>query len=145
MIKRLFFSLLIFLSGCSGRHFDTFIDSEFIPYIDMYRADKLHYNNISTIKHITMQFKSASNSIGVCIKQKIGFNMTYSIEIDPKNWFNSTADERQLLVYHELGHCDLNLPHSNTPISIMNEVLMDEYTFSSTKNYYINMLFTKGK
>lgn len=62
------------------------------------------------------------------------------IKIDPNFWIFTTDADRELLMLHELGHCDLLLGHS-MPLSIMEEFHIGGQRYSADKNYYLNQLF----
>lgn len=116
------------------------IDSELLPYVKLYQQDKKKYLGRSNIRDITMTFFSASNQVvGTCTRYNSGYRL---IEIDPVFWFfNASEDERILLMYHELGHCDLNKEHNDSSIRIMNTYMMNPGTFAANKDYYIEQLF----
>ena len=63
-----------------------------------------------------------------------------------------SEERRQELIFHELGHCELNLDHDETynetdncPTSIMNPFVFGDYgvdnCYTPKFNYYINQLF----
>ena len=153
MVKNLSLSLLlIFLSGCGFYSIPSaYIDPEFQVYIDKYKQDKLFYLNTTKIRRITITFKEMTDLDGECRIVTFG-NLIYKkgivsyrkISIDPDNWNRSSDIDRMLLVYHELGHCDLNLMHSAED-TIMNEYSISSDVFSLNPEYYLNALFTKGK
>lgn len=154
MVKSLSLSILIlFLCGCGGFYSipSGHIDPEFQSYVDDYKKDKLYYLNSTKFKRLSITFRPLDNLDGVC--EILSFNniitkketMSYRrIFVDPDTWSYSSNVERMLLIYHELGHCDLNLEHSyeNT---IMNEYGISENDFIKDPVYYFTLLFKEGK
>ena len=47
---------------------------------------------------------------GVCIKYSSGYK---EIQINPAHWENYSLEQKEQLIYHELGHCVLNRDHNN--------------------------------
>jgi hypothetical protein len=74
--------------------------------------------------------------------QRVNLN----IEIDPIFWEEASQTEKEVLVFHELGHCVLNREHNESLISEQNipKSIMYPYIFETEyemyRNYYINEL-----
>lgn len=78
--------------------------------------------------------------VGICIEYSNGDK---EIQLDRKAWDSFSKAEREMLVFHELGHCLLNLGHYNEkiitdkfgdiPSSIMNSYILDTRWY---KHYY---------
>lgn len=72
----------------------------------------------------------------------ITINMTY--------WSAYTTTEKEILVFHEMGHCVLNRPHISktdsrgVAISLMHPILMYAGDYRQKKSYYINELFANA-
>ena len=84
------------------------IDSEFLPYIHKYESLK----GSSIRDNIRFAFEHHRYLAGRCIVtlQTIGIRW---ILIDLSFWHNSSPSERESVIFHELGHCDLNREHEN--------------------------------
>ncbi len=82
-------------------------------------------------------------TIGWCRKDK-----TPKIMIDKATFDRMDETEREILLFHELGHCVLDRWHRNTrtpylvPVSIMGSVIMDASYYEFDKGYYLRELFT---
>lgn len=86
---------------------------------------------------------------GVCIKYPDG---TKEI-ILKKSWFDRTSEtQREILIYHELGHCRLNRKHNSSvgmaydnnisvKMSIMNPVVPSSYYYEVYQDAYLRELF----
>lgn len=148
-MKKLLVLSLLFLSACGPQLVPQSpdprtiagVDPTFQPYIDLYMQTKgsgLRYD-------IPMAFAPQSgNTIGVCTRWTSGYRQ---IAIDPIYWNASTTTwaQRVNLIFHELGHCDLNRDHIETklssgwPTSLMYPM---NYGFISTmQSYYFAELF----
>lgn len=80
--------------------------------------------------------------IGVCRPN------SNSIEIYTAYWNKASQHERQVLIFHELGHCVHLLDHKNTvdpasgwPASIMYPYILSGFQYESWYNYYNSELF----
>lgn len=71
-----------------------------------------------------------------------------------KDWWDRVSEEaRQLMIFHELGHCVLDRDHKNDKgyyqgreinLSIMSAVLMPVFDYKSFKEEYYYELFTSN-
>jgi hypothetical protein len=146
-IKRISLSLLLFLIGCGQPPEPVqtgIIDPALQPYWEQYVKDKSFYTkaNPVTTKKIDIVFYTLSNQgfDGMCTKISNGYRR---IQIDPGAWFWSTETDRILLFYHEMGHCDLDLDHTDG-LTIMNSDYTPSADFLTNKDYYLDLLFNKG-
>ena len=143
MLKNLILSFSLFLTACGG--FEAIgpvtIAPEFMPYFLQYRIDKFNYTGSQSIRRINIIFSKLEDYSAVCLFKNKGEE---TIEVDPEVWFKSTDTFKTILIYHELGHCDLNLEHT-TENFIMNPYLIDDILFNTNRNYYLTMLFKEGK
>lgn len=90
------------------------VDEEFIHYVDYYKSlkpsGKLDYD-------IPIAFvKLEGNVVGLCTRWSNGYRQ---IQIDPDYWAIAPERFKVSLIFHELGHCDLNRDHSPYISSIM--------------------------
>lgn len=150
-IKNVILSLCFFIVGCGpGFYPAPYIDPEFIPYVEEYKQDKSRY--LSTqMKSVSIQFGLSDDSLdGQCeisaIRNRITDKTIFRIRIiriNKEHWQYFNPITRKILIYHELGHCDLNLDHSDTT-SIMNPYALSDYLFNLDQEYYLDLLFNKG-
>lgn len=76
---------------------------------------------------------------GVCLKYSNGYR---EIQINPTHWKNYSIEQREQLIYHELGHCVLNRGHNdrlmetntNCPDSIMRSYM---FSINEINNCYL--------
>lgn len=117
------------------------IDPAFQSYVDLYKQTKgtgFYYDIPIAFGH------QSGNVIGVCTRWSNGYRQ---IQIDPTYWNDpyTTEHEKISLIFHELGHCDLNRDHvtalrsNNWPVSLMYPY---NYGYNSPdQSYYFNELF----
>ena len=123
--------VLIILVSCGKSDFvknstedhdkDYSIDSAFIEYVDSFKQD---FNRDFKIK---ISFDDRESSIaGTCYTYTDGYR---EIKIDRDYWNSINSNAKEQLIYHELGHCILDLGHNDDysvkagyycPDSIMN-------------------------
>lgn len=147
MVKRLLLSLSLLVTVACGK-FQTpgpaYIDPNLLPYVMDYQVNKKLYIGVSTIRKIDIVFGSLSQNgwDGVCY-----YRGPYrKIVMDAGYWYDSstTEDDRLVLMHHELGHCDLNLDHTDDQ-TIMNPYAIPGSVYRIKPSYYLDMLFRKGQ
>ena len=151
--------LFIFFTACGAStsyNKSLKIESDFIEYVQKF--EELNGNKIDDLQ---IQFATLDPSIaGLCetetivtIKKLTGkkvITKTPKIKINLAYWSNQLADDnarREMLIFHELGHCILNRAHNsevniyNEPISIMFPFIFSHNSYVRNYDMYINELF----
>lgn len=120
------------------------LEAELIPYWARFTES---VNAKSS--HVAGFFKKLDKpTVGLCTSYEEG---SRKIEIDPDYWQSVNALGKEQLVFHELGHCALNLDHNSNmldlheagmiPASIMYPyVFGEEPYYEEFRNYYIKEL-----
>ena len=134
------------------------IEPQFLPYITLFIQEAEKANVVVKAENLRMTFKTENISIcGNFIQDKTGQR---NIIINARCWKISSQQNREALVFHELGHCFLNREHrddlmpSQDPVSIMNTYNNGPYepcnyaidgdtrcNKTERRSYYINELF----
>lgn len=126
------------------KHAKPYVDPQFRPYYDKFNKD---YN--VNVYHISIFFEDIKNSTtaGICTKYANGRR---EITIDRDLWNTFDVYKREVLVYHELGHCYFNRPHSvetfysdkfgNIPKSIMNAHILSSAWYEHHQHHYVDEL-----
>ncbi len=138
--------LAILLSGCGGKFVAARPSTtlpEFESFVVMFESDYGHNVDIPIIFA-----QKDGDVIGAC---KIWSDGYRAIEIDPDYWNSGITNlHRRALIYHELGHCILDLPHnsnmityysSKIPQSFMYPYLMPAFANPDLQDYYVSELF----
>lgn len=123
-------------SNQEAPHAEVSVDAELAPYLSKFSIDI----GVST-SGISASFQAlTAPSVGQCVKYSNGDK---SIVIDPTYWSIASLYAREEVVYHELGHCAMNLGHIDTvdanlcPVSIMyHATFANENCYSLKKSYY---------
>lgn len=127
-------------------------NSSFSPYVGQFEqhGKQVTGNPNYTVGDIPINFDiPEDNSFeGVCY---IYSNNSREIIIR-KDWWDSASDEdKESLIFHELGHCALDRDHDNemTPdnnkASLMHQVIVRGHIFNAHRAGYVSELFTKDK
>ncbi len=134
--------------GCSKDIVET--DAELIPYFDRFVAE-------GALRGVDVDLEAArieglfqnipdANILGQCFRNE---KKPRKVIIDINYWATASEEERETLIFHELGHCFLDRDHRDglstdgTCISIMHSVA-DSCPFDFTgmsKETYLDELF----
>lgn len=126
---------ILILSSCGK--VPVQVDPEFVPYLERFALTVGGDTSGVSVIFDTL----SGDTAGLCSIR--GNERT--IRVSHKHWFKVSLDEREALLYHELGHCVLNLGHKNELIDTCPKSIMYPYTFgaacySHNKAYYYNEL-----
>jgi hypothetical protein len=91
--------------------------------------------------YLTVEFATLTNrTVGICHSRPSA--KTTLIRIDLKAWSEFNDAARELLMFHELGHCLLDLDHTTgRPQSVMAPTLMDPAIYWSNRTHLIDEMF----
>ncbi len=139
------FFAAIALSAC-GRAPQLEIDPELVPYVSSFEQVSVEQGAPVKIQDLIAGFGELDNprSNGVCELQN---GEAPKIIIARVKWDRMSAEKRESLMFHELGHCILGRKHEpattpdGIPASIMNPYSLDSFTYSLNRVYYIAELF----
>lgn len=100
--------LLLLTAGCE-HHNEQIYSEDFEPYVDefFFQANKRGVKLDPTHFDFRIRFGSLSNAGGIC-----NF-LNDNITINKETWDNIDEREREILIFHELGHCILKRKHRN--------------------------------
>lgn len=155
----LFLALLLSFTSCQTEFFETEtppiledenIPSELLPYfVSFQNAAKKHGLNIDyDAANVTAEIQAINdgNVAGTCSTN--GHNLRH-IVIDQSFWNRASNLLREMVIYHELGHCVLGRGHTEGSFqngicrSIMRSGLgtcRDAYT-EANRDYFVRELF----
>lgn len=107
------------------------IDPAFYPYVRDFEATVG-----APVRGVGMSFEDLEDSeLGLCT-----FGLwSNEITIDSRSWATMSEPGQEQLIFHELGHCFLNLDHENAVVYLNGFVvegsLMNEYWFGDSDHY----------
>lgn len=118
--------------------FQSYI-SEFDSYKAKYLNNSLPIDQMKVV--MVDQIPSSSTAVGSCN------TLTKEVQIKRSFWNSSDYYTRKQIMFHELGHCYLNLGHNSAtqngvPLSIMYPSVFDSTFFKQYEASYIEALFT---
>lgn len=143
MAKSLIFLLLITGCGSLQKPKDIYNNSvDFSAYTNAYKEYKLEHLGTKEVGYvINVRYSHLeSPTVGLCVRPSI-HSLPRIIKIDPTYWEKADDETRLNLIFHELGHCDLNCEHQEEVDGLMNEKI--KRTRSS--NNRIQQLFLECK
>lgn len=123
---------------------EGFVQPEFNSYINQFIKQGAFHGKAISDEGLTVVFANLQNValLGTCTPS------TITIRINTETWDSLSAVQREILLFHELGHCLLGRPHDNNtlengikPESIMHATLLDEHLYTLFYNDYLNELF----
>lgn len=113
------------------------------------RMGQAGFNNTPRNLRFVFDYNMTSKLAGLCTYPFNGQPGVISINMD--YWSYYSAAEKEILVFHEMGHCVLLRDHDNVkladsrPRSVMNSILIDSSYYQSYKSSYISELFMNAK
>lgn len=121
--------IVVLLLSCGERQ--GFIDPAFSSYVKDFE------NKIGVkVSNVDIRFEALKPPmLGLCIT---GGGLE-DIKIDPISWINMDDLGRELLLYHELGHCVLFMKHNDSRVILeglnVEGSIMNAYWFGNTSHY----------
>lgn len=112
--------LIFYMAGCAKERkwqdgikvANKYHDSRFNKYIIEF-DNHFQYSSTSVIRFLQDEEYMEKSKQGIC------FLDTKLIIISPKHWDNLTEKGREILIAHELGHCEFKKGHDSRPEAIM--------------------------
>lgn len=143
-MKNLFLALSL-LSICACGKTPVSVDPALQPYFTSFETDVgSSTTGINAEFATNLENSPLGETVGECVIYTDG---TRTIRIDSKYWAKADADSKTETIYHELGHCSMNLGHTSgyrangCPVSIMNPyTFTNPGCFGSNKFYYFQEL-----
>lgn len=126
--------VLFFLAACGPGYV-----SEFDPYIDRFMSHANEYQRYDA-KWVSVSFgELEAPFVGRC------YYRTETVKIKKEFWDAASETTREMLIFHELGHCALKREHvpasAGEPESLMHPSLFGDYWYKKNKQKYLKELF----
>lgn len=134
--------VLLLLTGCGSGLAEG--PSELLQYAETFKQEARNHNFNLGNPPITLMWTDLSQkksnvkngrTVGVCWK---GAGI---IEIDPVSWKAMSPAKKELLMFHELGHCWLFKDHEINPYRIMYESLTSIDYYQTHREEELHYLF----
>lgn len=134
-MRSLLILVMLGLTGCGRGDHDGRLttNAEFLDYMLRFEQEVG-----ADTSDISVAFANQKEGLlGTCYAWSDGRR---NIEIDPKKWAALDTIGKEQLIYHELGHCALNLDHNNAQVIdpdgyTIHGSIMNQYYFGSSWNY----------
>jgi hypothetical protein len=148
--------LLLSLTSCAAKQLPFDVKTEFSevprvtnnPIFDSYKVSFAKDCELNPIG-IAIDFaKLADPAVGECWTWEEKKRLKHTIKIDQSYWDSADDNEKEWLIYHELGHCVKDLDHleetfpDGSPTSIMASFIPENATYllRDSRTYYISQL-----
>jgi hypothetical protein len=142
---------LLFLSSCASiphvpacpRQFPD-VNEDILPFFQMFEGYTGTRIIGITAGLVPIPYSGTGlHTIGVC-RYNTGPDRSYrEIQLDSVYWSKASLGDKEALVYHELGHCFMELGHDDTkdengaPNSLMSPVMPSTLEYLDNREYYI--------
>lgn len=148
--------LSILLAGCSvvntlvvQDYGEVYVDSEFRPLVELFNREASDRGIQDANKPMSITFDLVDDDpdvIGACM---IGVYKS-KIKIKTNSWRAMTDEEKEMLIFHELGHCVLGRKHCDVksngiPISIMYPNILVSGQYRNSRKYLLDELFNEDQ
>ncbi len=138
---------LIYKNAQSIRQFNV-TNADLRPYVDRFAEKYLTYGGHLEVKisEIPVNFGDTGDKVGVCL---IYTNNEREVLVDLEWWNKQGNRRKELLIFHELGHCALGRHHDDSKVegtnyatTIMNPTLISSKDYINFLDPYHFELFT---
>jgi Zn-dependent protease with chaperone function len=149
------FVLAAVMSGCGAAapetHTPVLQVNGFDEYVARFEQAATEHEHPVQVQDLIIRFGQVdeageSGGRGVC---QVASGETPVITVSAEAWATSTEEEREELIFHELGHCVLGLAHQGginaqgIPASLMNPYKIHGGIYRQFKDYYLAQLFAE--
>jgi hypothetical protein len=141
------------LSAC-GHTYQYSVPADIEPLVQKFRdesaARSFSLNTSDLVIEVvdTLDSSEGETSSAICLSQ---FNTTPKIELLDIIWNKASPTFKEVVLFHELGHCLLNRAHVNgfdnegNPLSIMWPWTVNPDTYTAHEQSYLDELFDPTK
>ena len=152
MRRSLLLALAFFSLAMGGKRPDIPGNSNLpdpVPYQTKFKEIGKTYGAAFIADSVSFSFRNFFGSV-------VGMCTTYGsrnnhIDFAPGPWANNSDTFREMLAFHELGHCLLGRGHKNTthsdgrPESLMRSSMFSERTYLAYRDEYLKELYTAAR
>lgn len=133
--------------GMGPRRPNLSVEQEVSPYYQDFTTLAQSYGAGFIVDRIVFSFRTFwfSSVVGMCTYR--GGNTNY-VDFSTSAWRAGSSTFKEMLVFHELGHCLLGRGHNNVSHndgrkeSLMNSYIFSQSTYRAYRDEYLKELFT---
>ncbi|HUV84453.1 MAG TPA: putative metallopeptidase [Methanosarcinales archaeon] len=130
-------------------------DKELESYINLFEEESKSRKAVSIDNLIVEYGNTADVGQGLLNLLDVTIGVCYSgsdtprIVIDKSYWADATDTQKEVLMFHELGHCilgrghDTRLDNGKVPVSVMYPTIFT-FWYTKKRKYYLDELFLGG-
>lgn len=142
-MKKLSLCILWTFISCGPTSTPNLTQTDLIPFLSIWKEDaQTHNYSPEILSKFEFQDNLKFLEAGRCDAE------TRTIILSKEIWFKMDSTQRMILVYHEMGHCELGRPDKTDlmkdkpkPASLMHPILIRPIDFLENREYYVNELF----
>lgn len=142
-------AFMLFLVGCGIEEnqrpeYNRVLQVEgFEHYVNLFQEQAAELGQDIQVSDLVIRFKHIpveedKTVLGRCWR---GGNASPTIDVDPEHWKTMSMVQRELLMFHEMGHCLLRRDHVEDFKSIMNPYLISPSEFIKDEDRLLAELF----
>ncbi|MEK6706909.1 MAG: putative metallopeptidase [Bdellovibrionota bacterium] len=144
---KILITLFLLITGCGKA---PVVDvGEFEPYVNRFEARSAMVGAPIRIEQLIIKFGEMESPTERGICEILGDN-TPTIKINKEAWDTMTEEEKESLIFHEMGHCVLRRKHkkemdaNGQPVSLMSPYMIDPMIYKYNAKYYYKELFSSA-
>lgn len=117
-------------------------------YVQRFVQEAAAYNrNLPDLQYLHVVFVPSFSDVGFAATCTRHYKRP-TIQISKQYWYSKSDTEKEIIMFHELGHCLLYRDHNETvlnsvPVSIMFPVQLYNIVYEPRREAYLYELFTK--
>lgn len=136
-MKKSIIVFLSFLIACSEPIIYR-VEPDFVYYVDLFLVEAQDRGFDYSDKNIILEFGSLDGYSGITHHLRDG---DFQIVIDSITWKSYNEIEREVLIFHELGHGILDRRHYEDCLSLMSTHTCKYTNYSDNRSEMLNELF----
>ncbi len=145
---RYIIAFCILLSGCAdNRKHILEIEPQYKKYVTLFEDESRNFGNPIKINHLIIKTVSKLDDyvLANCVQL---YALPPTINISLQYWRYLSETEREMLLFHEMGHCILDRRHNDNIENGVYKSLMATYIFGPDvyllyRSQYLSELFQK--
>lgn len=123
------------------------VPAEIQPYITNFENYSKNYGLNIKVTNLVVNYNTSTSEVaGSCLD---GQFITPTITLNTTYWNTTDSTLKEIIMFHELGHCVLGRVHrldiiNGEPVSIMYPYILNDLVYQNSKDAYLKELYTTG-